>query len=124
VLRFGLFGIGNPGTGVIFLILSMIVYGMAFDFFNISGSLFVEKEAEPKIRSSAQGLFMLASNGVGAILGGEFAGRVVKYFTVSKTTNWTNVWFTFSAYAFIIAIAFAVLFKYKHDSKAVENVQH
>jgi MFS transporter, NHS family, xanthosine permease len=124
VLRFGLFGIGNPGSGVIFLILSMIVYGMAFDFFNISGSLFVEKEAEPKIRSSAQGLFMLASNGVGAILGGEFAGRIVEYFTVSKVTNWTNVWFTFATYALVIAVAFAVLFKYKHNTEVVDSIHH
>src|SRR5262245_31353247 len=59
VLRFGLFAIGDPGTGLILLILSMVVYGMAFDFFNVSGSLFVGREADPKIRASAQGLFML-----------------------------------------------------------------
>jgi NHS family xanthosine MFS transporter len=74
----------NPGSGVIFPILSMIVYGMAFDFFNISGSLFVEKETDSKIRSSAQGLFMLMTNGIGAILGGELAGRTVSYFTVNN----------------------------------------
>jgi MFS transporter, NHS family, xanthosine permease len=124
VLRFGLFGIGNPGGGVVFLILSMIVYGMAFDFFNISGSLFVEKEAAPEIRSSAQGLFMLASNGLGAILGGEFAGRVVSYFSNNNETNWQNVWFTFAAYALAIAIAFVFLFKYKHDKEDVTHLAH
>jgi MFS transporter, NHS family, xanthosine permease len=124
VLRFGLFGIGNPGTGVIFLILSMIVYGMAFDFFNISGSLFVEKETDSKIRSSAQGLFMLLSNGLGAILGGEFAGRVVSHFTNNSVTNWSNAWFTFAAYSLIIAVAFAIVFKYKHNPKELENVTH
>ena len=124
VLRFALFGIGNPGSGVIFLILSMIVYGMAFDFFNISGSLFVEKETNSKIRSSAQGLFMLMTNGVGAIIGGEFAGRTVSYFTIDNKVQWTNVWFCFAGYALVIAIAFAVLFKHKHDPKEVASISH
>ncbi|PXY41311.1 MFS transporter [Flavobacterium cheongpyeongense] len=124
VLRFALFGIGNPGSGVIFLILSMIVYGMAFDFFNISGSLFVEKQTDSKIRSSAQGLFMLMTNGIGAIIGGELAGRTVSYFTIGNKIQWSNVWFTFAAYAFVIAIAFAILFKYKHDPKELENLEH
>jgi NHS family xanthosine MFS transporter len=81
VLRFGLFGIGNPGEGLFLLFLSMVVYGMAFDFFNISGSLFVEKEADIKIRASAQGLFMMMTNGVGAFLGTLISGKVVDYFT-------------------------------------------
>jgi len=81
VFRFGLFGIGNPGPGLFLLILSMIVYGMAFDFFNISGSLFVEKEADIKIRASAQGLFMMMTNGIGAFLGTLISGKVVDYFT-------------------------------------------
>jgi NHS family xanthosine MFS transporter len=124
VLRFALFGIGNPGSGVIFLILSMIVYGMAFDFFNISGSLFVEKETNSKIRSSAQGLFMLMTNGIGAIIGGELAGRTVSYFTIGNKIQWANVWFSFAAYALVIAIAFAILFKYKHNPKELENLGH
>jgi NHS family xanthosine MFS transporter len=123
VLRFALFGIGNPGSGVIFL-LSMIVYGMAFDFFNISGSLFVEKETDSKIRSSAQGLFMLMTNGIGAILGGELAGRTVSYFTVNNRVEWPSVWFSFAAYAFVIMIAFTFLFKYKHDPKIADDLNH
>lgn len=114
VLRFGLFGIGNPGSGMFFLILSMIVYGMAFDFFNISGSLFVDREANPAIRASAQGLFMLMTNGLGAILGGLFAGKVVDYFTIDKVKNWPNIWFTFAVYALVIAVLFLLIFKYKH----------
>lgn len=124
VLRFALFGIGNPGSGVIFLILSMIVYGMAFDFFNISGSLFVEKETDSKIRSSAQGLFMLMTNGIGAIIGGEFAGRVVTHFTVDEKVQWPNVWYTFAAYSLVIAILFAFIFKHKHNPKDVEAFNH
>jgi NHS family xanthosine MFS transporter len=81
VFRFGLFGIGNPGPGLFLLILSMIVYGMAFDFFNISGSLFVEREADIKIRASAQGLFMMMTNGIGAYFGTLISGKVVDYFT-------------------------------------------
>ena len=114
VFRFGLFAIGNPGNGMIFLVLSMIVYGMAFDFFNISGSMFVEKEAGINIRASAQGLFMMMSNGVGAFLGGTLSGWVVDYFTSNGIRNWTNIWFTFAAYMLILGVLFQVFFKYKH----------
>jgi NHS family xanthosine MFS transporter len=114
VLRFGLFGFGNPGSGLILLVLSMIVYGMAFDFFNISGSLFVDREAPPAMRSSAQGLFMLMTNGLGSILGGFFAGKVVDIFTHDNVKDWPSIWFVFSAYAIVIAVLFLLLFKYKH----------
>ena len=125
VLRFGLFGLGNPGSGLWLLLLSMIVYGMAFDFFNISGSLFVDKEAKPNIRASAQGLFMLMTNGLGAILGGVFAGKVVDYFTdAAGIKNWQNIWFSFAGYAFVIALLFLIIFKYKHNPKDVATVTH
>jgi NHS family xanthosine MFS transporter len=125
VLRFGLFGVGNPGSGLPLLVLSMIVYGMAFDFFNISGSLFVDREAKPGIRASAQGLFMLMTNGAGAILGGIFAGKVVDHFTdAAGTKHWQNIWFTFAGYALVIAVLFVSLFKYKHDRNAVVVVKH
>ena len=90
VLRFALFGIGNPGSGIFFLLLSMIIYGMAFDFFNISGSLFVEKEAPTHMRASAQGLFMFMTNGLGAMIGGYCSGLVVDYFTKDGVTDWQN----------------------------------
>ena len=125
VLRFGLFGIGNPGSGLWLLVLSMIVYGMAFDFFNISGSLFVDREAKAGIRASAQGLFMLMTNGLGAILGGMFAGAIVDYFTdATGNKNWQNIWFTFAGYALVIAIAFLLLFKYKHNRNEVVEIKH
>lgn len=116
VLRFAFFGIGNPGGGFVFLILSMIIYGMAFDFFNISGSLFVEKESKPSMRSSAQGLFMLMTNGIGAILGSYASGFIVDRFTNSEgVKDWQTIWFIFAGYALIIATSFALLFKYKHN---------
>jgi NHS family xanthosine MFS transporter len=118
VLRFGLLGTGNPGGGVWMLVLSMIVYGVAFDFFNISGSLFVEKETSPSIRSSAQGVFMIMTNGFGAFIGSYVAGFVVDKF------GWPVSWFVFASYSFVVAVAFAILFKYKHDPKAVQNFQH
>jgi NHS family xanthosine MFS transporter len=126
VFRFGLFGIGNPGSGLPLLLLSMIVYGMAFDFFNISGSLFVEREAEIKIRASAQGLFMLMTNGIGAYVGTFVSGRVVDYFTVDGVKNWHNIWFCFAGYALVLGIVFPLVFRYKHtemDSPAAA-VQH
>lgn len=120
VLRFALFGLGDPGNGLILLILSMVVYGMAFDFFNISGSLFVEKETSPTIRASAQGLFMIMTNGLGAIIGGNASGWVVDHFTHNGVTDWTSAWFVFAAYAAIIGIVFAFVFKYKHNPKEFE----
>jgi NHS family xanthosine MFS transporter len=124
VFRFGLFGIGNPGSGLFLLILSMIVYGMAFDFFNISGSLFVEKEADIKIRASAQGLFMLMTNGVGAWLGTKISGRVVDYFTSDGVKDWQSIWFGFAGYALVLGIVFPLVFRYRHDPKEMQNIHH
>jgi len=124
VFRFGLFGVGNPGSGLPLLVLSMIIYGMAFDFFNISGSLFVEKEADINIRASAQGLFMFMTNGVGAFLGGTLSGWVVDHFTVNGIKDWPSIWFTFSGYALVLGIIFPLVFKYKHDPTKVEVIHH
>ena len=126
VLRFGLFAYGDPGTGLWMIILSCIVYGMAFDFFNISGSLFIETTASSNIRSSAQGLFMMMTNGFGAVSGSLISGYVIqKYFTSAEgVKDWHGIWISFAAYALVVAVAFAVLFKHKHDPKALENVQH
>jgi NHS family xanthosine MFS transporter len=124
VLRFGLFGIGNPTGGFVFLVMSMIVYGMAFDFFNISGSLFVEKESPVNIRASAQGLFMLMTNGIGAFIGGMLSGWVVDFFSVDGVRNWQSIWFTFAGYGLFLAIIFPFMFKYKHHSEALPSVVH
>lgn len=113
VLRFGLFGAGNPGSGVWMFILSMIVYGVAFDFFNISGSLFVDKSTDSEIRSSAQGLFMLMTNGIGATIGTLGAQQVVNYYTVDGVTEWQSCWYIFAAYALVVGIAFALMFRPK-----------
>lgn len=124
VLRFGLFGFGNPGDGFILLVLSMIIYGMAFDFFNISGSLFVKKEADNSIIASAQGLFMLMTNGIGAFLGGMLSGVVVDYFTVDGIRDWQSIWLTFAGYALLLGIIFPFIFKYDHQPEKVEVHYH
>lgn len=166
VLRFGLFAFSDPIQGLWMIILSCVVYGMAFDFFNISGSLFVETNTEPKNRSSAQGLFMMMTNGFGAILGSFTSGWAIdKYFTKTFTNtaelssylqteesntlmtefikkngitvsaegvfdnpifmkDWHSIWISFAVYALVIAIAFAVLFKHKHNPEDVQNVVH
>lgn len=125
VLRFGLFAYGNPGDGLWMIIVSCIVYGMAFDFFNISGSLFVETSTDSKIRSSAQGLFMMMTNGFGAIFGSITSGYIIeKYFTTAEGKDWHNIWLTFAIYALIITVAFAIFFKHKHDPKDVSNISH
>ncbi len=119
VLRFALFGLGNPGGGVWMFILSMIVYGVAFDFFNVSGSLFVDKETDVHVRSSAQGLFLIMTNGFGATIGTLSAQAVVNCFVdfgsaFPQTEGWRHAWFIFAAYALAVAVLFAVIFKYKH----------
>lgn len=125
VFRFGLFGIGSPvGIGLGFLVLSMIIYGMAFDFFNISGSLFVEMEAEPKIRASAQGLFMIMTNGLGAMIGAYGSGVIIDWFSHNGNRDWPTIWFIFAAYALVIGIVFMLLFKYKHHPEALKKVHH
>lgn len=115
VIRFGFLGMGNPGMpGVILFILSMVVYGVAFDFFNISGSLFVDKTTDPSIRSSAQGLFVLMTNGIGASLGSLAAQAVVNYNTdANGVVAWDPVWSTFSVYALTVGILFAIIFRPK-----------
>jgi NHS family xanthosine MFS transporter len=122
VLRFGLFSIGDPGQGLYLLILSMIVYGMAFDFFNISGSLFVEKEVPSSIRASAQGIFMLVTNGVGATLGGYGSGVVVDYFTHDGVSDWPTIWMCFATYALVLGLIFPLAFKYRHKPEVVASV--
>ena len=125
VLRFGFFGLGNTGSGVIFLILSCIVYGVAFDFFNVSGGLFVDKETDPKLRSSAQGLFMIMNNGIGASVGTFIAGNEVINKLVFNAANgdnaalqlpgWRESWFIFAAYALVVAVLFFFIFHDKHE---------
>lgn len=119
VLRFGLFGLGNPGSGVWMFILSMLVYGVAFDFFNVSGSLFVDRETDISIRSSAQGLFIIMTNGIGATVGTLSAQAVVNRFvdfssTEPQVAGWSQAWFIFAAYALVVAVVFALVFRYKH----------
>ena len=115
VFRFGLFAVGNPGGRLWMLVLSMIIYGMAFDFFNISGSLFVDREAEPHIRASAQGLFMIMTNGLGAFLGATASGWVVDRFTIDGVKDWPTIWLAFAGYALALGVVFPLVFKYRHD---------
>ena len=116
VLRFGLFGAGDPGTGVWMLILSMIVYGVAFDFFNISGALYTNMRTSEKLQNSAQGLFMLMTNGIGATIGTLSAQAIVNRFVYNAAEpNWSAAWYVFAAYAMVVAILFMILFKAPKD---------
>ena len=128
VLRFGLFGLAdNSVLGFVLIIASCIVYGMAFDFFNISGALFVEKNTDKSIQSSAQGVFMLMTNGVGAVLGNIVAGQVIaKWFEdpVTLVKDWQGIWLVFAGYALVVAILFVIFFKYKHEREDLQQVTH
>lgn len=120
VLRFGFFGIGDTGSGVVFLILSMIVYGVAFDFFNVSGSLYVDQQTDRSIRSSAQGLFMVMTNGIGATVGTLCAQGVIDRYVYSQPegeaqiAGWHHAWLLFAAYALVVAVLFMIIFRYRH----------
>jgi nucleoside transporter len=121
VLRFGFFGAGNPGMpGVILFVLSCIVYGFAFDFFNISGSLYVDQETDPSQRSSAQGLFVMMTNGFGATIGTLAAQAIVNHFVNAESVmaqgpmaiwqGWQTSWYIFAGFALVVALAFWVIF--------------
>lgn len=121
VLRFGLFGLGNPGDGLWMFILSMIVYGVAFDFFNVSGALFVEQETDKSIQASAQGLFMLMTNGIGASVGTLAAGEVVNHYCSWQEGyligDWRTTWLLFASFSLVVAILFVLLFRVKKEAK-------
>ena len=126
VFSFGLLAYSNPADGLWMIILSCIIYGMAFDFFNVSGSLFIESQSDTKIRASVQGLFMMMVNGVGAILGSLISGLVIaNFFTYSNgAKDWEGIWITFALYSLVVAVLFAFLFKHKHEPNELTNINH
>jgi len=129
VLRFGLFAFADPAGGLWMIILSCIVYGMAFDFFNISGSLFMETQIDATIRGSAQGLFMMMVNGFGALFGSFTSGLIIdKFFTYADhSKDWHGIWLTFASYALLLAVLFPFIFKYKHnraEESAIKAMGH
>lgn len=140
VFRFGFFGIGDTGSGLIWLILSCIVYGVAFDFFNVSGGLFVDKETHPSMRSSAQGLFMIMTNGIGASLGTWIAGTFVvnrlvpemplgvdaaqrSQIAIEQIAGWRESWYIFAAYALVVGILFWLIFHDKDKKISGSEIQ-
>ncbi|MCH5241347.1 MAG: MFS transporter [Muribaculaceae bacterium] len=129
VFRFGFFGLGNPEGGVALFVASMIVYGIAFDFFNVSGSLYVDAQTDPSMRSSAQGLFMLMTNGLGATAGTLCAGAVVNHFVysnenpIAQVEGWKISWYCFAGFALVVAIAFWLIFKDNNKKKATPTKQ-
>lgn len=123
-LRFALFAYGDPSaSGIVLLLLSMVVYGCAFDFFNISGAIYVEKEVSHNIRGSAQGLFMTMVNGVGAYVGAIASGHVVDYFTADGVKDWNSIWLSFAAYTLILLVIFVFVFQYKHVATEMKERQ-
>lgn len=125
-LRFGLFAYGDPGPGLWMIVVSCIVYGMAFDFFNISGSLFVEQQSDPRIRAGAQGLFMVMTNGVGAVLGSLISGYVIDAFFTAPggSKDWHGIWSAFALYALAMAVLFVPLFRHRHGSGGLRVPAH
>lgn len=127
VFRFGLFGLGDPGSGVWMFILSMIVYGVAFDFFNVSGALFVDQNTNAEMRSSAQGLFMIMTNGLGASIGTWTAQQIVNHYVYEAAAGsdviegWRTCWFIFAAYALCVLVLFTFVFKERKGMKPLKE---
>ena len=126
VIRYGFFALGDSSMGWMLIIISNIVYGMAFDFFNISGSMFIETNTDHPIRSSAQGLFMMMTNGFGAYIGTIASSWVIDtYFILPDgQTDWSGAWAVFSAYSFVVMIFFLVLFRHKHNPEDLSQISH
>ena len=126
-IRFGFFGLGNPGDGLWLFIISMIVYGVAFDFFNVSGALFIEKETDKSIQASAQGLFMLMTNGLGATIGTLAAGAVIDNFCSWQgdhlVGNWRMAWYIFAGFAFVVGLLFLVCFRTGDDKVRISDAR-
>ncbi len=127
VIRYGFFAAGDESYfGLLLIVLSNIIYGMAFDFFNISGSMFVETTTEKEIRSSAQGLFVMMTNGFGAFIGTIASSWVINAYFINadKSTDWTGAWYVFAGYSLVVALLFALLFKHQHDPQSVNEISH
>ncbi len=125
VLRFGLFSFGNPGDGLWMIVLSCIIYGMAFDFFNVSGSLYIEQNVSPNIRSSAQGMFTMMVNGIGAVLGSLISGYAIQKFyitdNITQQKDWPGIWMSFTIYSIILGILFVIFFRENHSQSPKES---
>jgi len=125
VLRFGLFSFGNPGDGLWMIVLSCIIYGMAFDFFNVSGSLYIEQNVSPNIRSSAQGMFTMMVNGIGAVLGSLISGYAIQKFyiidNITQQKDWSGIWMSFTIYSIILGILFVIFFRENHSQSPTES---
>ena len=126
VLRYGFFAAGETSLGALFIVLSCIVYGMAFDFFLISGALYIETTTDSKIRSSAQGLFIMMTNGFGAFIGTIASSKIIEafYLLPNGNTDWSGAWLLFAIYSLVIGVLFSFLFKHKHNPEDVQQVSH
>lgn len=126
VIRYAFFAWGDADSGAWLIILSCVIYGMAFDFFNISGSMFIETSTDPSIRSSAQGLFMMMTNGFGAYIGTIASSWVIDTYFIKTNgqTDWTGAWTVFAIYSLVVAILFALLFRHKHNPNELGEVKH
>ena len=126
VLRYGFFAIGGTSVGTIFIVLSCIVYGMAFDFFLISGSMYIETTTDSKIRSSAQGLFIMMTNGFGAFFGTIASSKIIEkfYLLPNGQTDWSGAWTLFAIYSLVVAVLFGLMFKQKHEGVNVDSINH
>lgn len=118
VLRYLLFAYGNAGELVYMLILGIALHGICYDFFFVSGQIYTDSKAGPKIKSAAQGLITLATYGVGMLIGFWVAGQISDlYLNADGTHDWQQIWIVPAGFAFVVMIIFAIFFKNEDIAK-------
>jgi nucleoside transporter len=111
VIRFLFFGYGTADNTPWMLYLAILLHGVCYDFFFVSGQIYIDKKAGTAIKAQAQGLITLATYGIGMLLGNLIAGYVKDMNTLSNVTNWTNVWLVPAGIASLVLLLFMFFFK-------------
>jgi nucleoside transporter len=111
IVRFFLFSNGDGGSGLWMLYMAILLHGLCFDFFFVSGQIYTDAKAGPKIKNQAQGLISLATYGIGMLIGSWLSGKVVDYYTVNEIKNWASIWMVPAGIAAVVLVLFVLFFK-------------
>lgn len=122
-LRYLLFAYGNAGSLVGMLYVGIILHGICFDFIFVTGQIYVDQQAGPRIRAAAQGLFALVTMGFGYFIGGIICGRVVDAYTLGSSHDWRAIWLVPAAGAAVVMLGFAALFKERSRQPAAAGAE-
>jgi nucleoside transporter len=118
ILRFAFFGYGDAASSTWMLYAAILLHGVCYDFFFVSGMIYTDKKAGEKIKSQAQALISLATYGIGMLIGSVVAGKVKDMYTTNEVTNWLNVWLVPAGIA-AVSLVFLLLFFKDTKSKQI-----